>query len=305
MTYKDPDYQKNYRERNKDKNKEYQKEYYEKNKDDRKKKKKEYCENNGDKIKNLSAKYYEKNKEKIDEKNAKYREDIQQNAYDSITVGEVIDQRKWDVWCQIKRKPQKHPYSDDFINDNIFDMMIKGCFYCGDSATTVDRIDSALEHTMGNCVGCCYGCNNSKGAADPSTFIRKAYYRTRERYYDGDSNIWFVYKSKPGMAQYKSIAKRKGVTFDLTKENWEKLVRGDCKYCKRSPSTQFGVDRVMPSLGYVLDNVVPCCFDCNLDKFEDDVDTMMVRNERIAKRVDAGELIINECEKVILHTGKK
>ena len=30
---------------------------------------------------------------------------------------------------------------------------------------------------------------------------------------------------------------------------------------------------------------------------------MMARNERIVNRVDAGELVIKECEKVILHKG--
>jgi hypothetical protein len=47
-----------------------------------------------------------------------------------------------------------------------------------------------------------------------------------------------------------------------------------------------------------------CCWDCNLDKLEDDVESMMKRNERIAVRVDAGELVIKEYEKVILRTGK-
>jgi 5-methylcytosine-specific restriction endonuclease McrA len=308
MVYKDPDYQKKYRERNREKNKEKQKEYYEKNKDDRKRKKKEYYENNGDKIKDSSAKYYEKNKEKIDEKNAKYLEDRKQHALDSISVGEIIDKNKWDMWCkEIKRCAikSKHPYSDDFTNDIMFEMMIQGCFYCGNIATTIDRVDSKLDHTLENCIGCCYGCNNSKGAADPSTFIRKAYYRARRKYYDDDTDIWFIYKSKPGFAQYKSHANKKRVSFELTKEYFDDLTKEGCKYCRRSPTTYFGVDRIVPSLGYIIDNVVSCCFDCNIDKFEDDVVTMIERNERIAYRVDAGECIIAECEKVILHTGRK
>jgi hypothetical protein len=103
----------------------------------------------------------------------------------------------------------------------------------------------------------------------------------------------------------KSKANKQGVSFDLTKDNVGVLVKGDCEYCKRSPTTWFGIDRVVPSLGYVLGNVVSCCWDCNLDKLDDDVESMIARNERIAKRVDAGEFIITECEKVILHTCKK
>ena len=251
--------------------------------------------------------YYERNKGRENEADAKRREDRKQNAYDSITSGIIIDRHKWNVWCnQIKSSNSKHPYSDDFTNDIMFEMMLQGCFYCGNFATTIDRIDSKLEHTLDNCVGSCYGCNNSKGAADPSTFIRKAYYRARGKYYDDDTDIWFViYKRKPRIDMMKSKANKQGVSFDLTKNDVGVLVKGDCEYCKRSPTTWFGVDRVVPSLGYVLGNVVSCCWDCNLDKLDDDVESVIARNERIAKRVDAGELIITEYDKVILHTGRE
>ena len=282
MVYKDPV-----------KQKENRKEYYEKNKEKLKEKQKEY-----------DAKNKEQNKEKKKECTAKRREDRKQHAYDSITSNEIIDTHKWDMWCgEIKRhaKNNKYLYSDDFTNDIMFEMMFSGCFYCGDIATTIDRIDSKLDHTVENCVGCCHGCNMSKGTADPSTFIRKACYRVCGEYVDKDTDIWFVHKNKPGMWDYKSRAKKKGVLFELTKENFGTLVKGNCAYCKRSPTTWFGIDREVPSKGYVIENVVSCCFDCNTDKFEDDVESMMARNKRIVNRVIAGELVIPKCEKAILH----
>ena len=274
----------------------------------KKQKDKEYYEKNKERCKNSVIKRYEQNKEQIKEYAIKRYDDSKKHAVDSITNGKILDKKKWDMWChEIKRhaKDNKHPYSVDFSNDIIFEMMVRGCFYCGDIATTIDRVDSTLEHTIENCVGCCHGCNNSKGIADPATFIRKAYYRVCGEYVDQDTNIWFVYKNKPGMSQYNYNAKKKGVLFELTKEDWNKLVKGDCAYCKRSPTTWFGVDRLVPSKGYVLDNVISCCFDCNLDKLEDDVENMMERNKRIVNRVIAGELVIPECEKVILHRNQK
>ena len=269
-----------YREKNKEKKKEKNKEYYEQNK--------------------------EKNKEKNQEYQAKYREDRKQHVVDSISAGEIIDRHKWDLWCnkiKLDAKTHKHPYSNDFTSAVIFEMLILGCFYCGDIATTIDRIDSKLEHTIDNCVGCCHGCNVSKGTADPVTFIRKAYYRARRKYIDDDCDIWFVHKNKPRMNVYNTRAKKKRVSFELTEEDWERLIKGDCTYCLRSPITWFGIDRVVPSLGYVLGNVVSCCFDCNVDKLEDDVDMAKARNERIAERVDSGDIVIMKCEKVILHKG--
>lgn len=265
-----------------------------------------YYEKNKDKIKENSKKYYEQNEEQKKEYSIKRLEDQRQNAYDSIKNGKIIERKKWDMWCNdIKRAAtkNKHPYSDDFTNDIVFDLMVQGCFYCGQLATTIDRLDSKLDHTPDNCVASCHGCNMSKGAADSSTFIRKAYYRVRGEYVDGDNDIWFVNKTKPNRAKYKSSANKKKVPFDLSKEDWDKLIKGDCEYCKRSPDTWFGVDRVIPTLGYVHGNVASCCFDCNLDKLEDDVESMMKRNERIAARVDCCDLVADQCEKVILHTG--
>jgi hypothetical protein len=38
---------------------------------------------------------------------------------------------------------------------------------------------------------------------------------------------------------------------DLTNKEFEVLIEGNCEYCKRSPITWFGIDRVVPSLGYM------------------------------------------------------
>jgi len=294
---------KEYREKHKEQIKEKKKEYREKHKEQIKEKRKEYNETNKEKIREKQKEYYEKNKE-YESKSRKYRKRC---AIDSITAREILDRYEWDLWynrVKSSAKDNKKPYSEDFTSDVMFEMMVQGCFYCGDIATTIDRIDSKLDHTPDNCVGCCYGCNMSKGVADPATFIRKAYYRMHEKYYDDDTDIWFINKTKPRMCDYKNKANNKGVSFELTKEYFDELIKGKCAYCKRSPTTWFGIDRVVPSEGYVLGNAVSCCYDCNVDKLEDDVESMRIRNERIAARVDAGELVIKECEKVILHTGR-
>lgn len=247
-----------------------------------------------------------KDPSKMKEYNAKYLKDLKQNSLDSITSCKIIDQYKWNVWCNIIKscaKQNKHPYSDDFTNDNIFKMLIKGCFYCGQLSTGVDRADSTIDHTLDNCVASCWECNNSKGAADSDTFVRKSYYRARGYYLDDNDDIWFVNKTKPRLDTYKKRADKKEVSFELSKEDFDILIKGDCDYCKRSPTTWFGIDRVAPSSGYVVGNVVPCCWDCNIDKHEGDAETMIKRNKRIADRVDSGEFVFDNHEQVILHQG--
>ena len=239
--------------------------------------------------------------EKKKERDTKRLEDLKKYAHNS---GKILDKNKWNLWCsRLKERAKKYPYSVDFTNDVIFEKMTNGCFYCGSIATTIDRNDSALDHTPSNCVASCLGCNISKGSSDSATFVRKAYYRARREYTDDITDIWFIYATKPSMWDYKRAADKKKVSFDLTKEDFAELIMKDCEYCKRSPDTWFGIDRVIPLDGYVIGNVVACCFDCNLDKHVTDVDTMMARNEQIARRVDTKDLIIEDCIKMILSRG--
>ena len=70
--------------------------------------------------------------------------------------------------------------------------------------------------------------------------------------------------------KYQSLidrATRKGkeVPLNLTFEQWKKLIAsGVCHYCKDSlPEVGFGLDRKLSTLGYTVDNCVPCCTDCN------------------------------------------
>lgn len=266
-----------------------------------------YYQMNKEKKKIESLRRYADNKERIKERQRNYHRDIKQHAEDSIVSGRIIDPHKWNLWCDmIKRSARNNnrQYSNEFTSDIMFDMMICGCFYCGDIATTIDRLDSNIKsHTVDNCVGCCYGCNTSKGSSDPSTFIRKAYYRVCGKYLDDDTDIWYEPTRNTCLGKYRSKAKSRGVLIDLSKEYFDTWIKKDCVYCHRSPTTCFGIDRIIPDVGYVVENVVTCCYDCNLDKHEDDVDTMMRRNERITNRVISEELIIGNREKTILHNG--
>lgn len=77
---------------------------------------------------------------------------------------------------------------------------------------------------------------------------------------------------------YKVGARRAGREFPLTKELFRELVNSNCYYCGTPPylirtngTTSVkkplnGIDRVDSSKGYLLDNIVPCCWHCNKAK---------------------------------------
>jgi len=76
---------------------------------------------------------------------------------------------------------------------------------------------------------------------------------------------------------YQRNARSSEREFNLTKEQFKILTSNDCFYCGKPPScisSKFdwgrylynGIDRKDNNLGYVLENCVPCCADCNDSK---------------------------------------
>src|SRR5438552_11130652 len=61
--------------------------------------------------------------------------------------------------------------------------------------------------------------------------------------------------------------RRRGWETDLTKANLVELRQTGCLYCGGPlPIHQPGLDRIDNHLGYMLGNVVPCCWYCNRER---------------------------------------
>lgn len=90
-------------------------------------------------------------------------------------------------------------------------------------------------------------------------------------------------KKTPGEAafnevlnSYKQRAKRKNYNWDLSLDEFKKIINRDCYYCGITPSQEWktangsifynGIDRKDNSKGYTLENSVPCCKICNYAK---------------------------------------
>lgn len=83
---------------------------------------------------------------------------------------------------------------------------------------------------------------------------------------------------------YKVSAARANRAMDLTKEEFREIIFKPCFYCGAEPTKYFkvskangnikanGIDRVDNSIGYTLNNVVPCCIICNRAKHSLSVD---------------------------------
>lgn len=81
---------------------------------------------------------------------------------------------------------------------------------------------------------------------------------------------------------YKIRANKKKIDFSLNENSFKELITNNCHYCNEPPNNLSklklktylepfyynGIDRVDSSKGYVLNNCVPCCEQCNRMKLD-------------------------------------
>ena len=150
-----PDYNKQYREVNKERISEKDRQYYDANR--------ERC-------REQDKQYYRDNREHRCEYNRQWREehpdyDIQhRKQYCSTQYGRANGlKNSYIKFDKKKGYPVDQNIDEDWIVDNI---LTSQCVYCGDSDWThlgADRIDNLKGHIPGNCVCACGVCNVERG----------------------------------------------------------------------------------------------------------------------------------------------
>lgn len=99
---------------------------------------------------------------------------------------------------------------------------------------------------------------------------------------------------------YKSNARKRGVSFDLTYTQFETLVDGECYFCgdiggntlrKRGYNdySYNGIDRVDNSVGYLPSNCISCCSWCNRAKNNGTLANFVDKCKKIASRIEMDE----------------
>lgn len=62
----------------------------------------------------------------------------------------------------------------------------------------------------------------------------------------------------------KATSKQRGLEFRIEEKDFIELMSKECFYC--GSKLHIGLDRVDSNYGYLLENVVPCCYRCNVAK---------------------------------------
>lgn len=97
---------------------------------------------------------------------------------------------------------------------------------------------------------------------------------------------------------YRKGAKTRNLDFNLTRDEFSLITSQPCHYCGEYSGIYFdekysGVDRIDSSLGYNIDNVVPCCDMCNRMKLDYNLDIWINKMKQILNHMEE----INEPNK--------
>ena len=240
----------------------------------------EYRLNNKEDIVESKKRYYLENKESISVAGKqRYANNIKDVAF---------------IMKQYKRHASNRGYEwdEDMTFDLCSQMMTSPCHYCAmpmpmDRLHGIDRMDNCKGYSESNCVGCCTYCNYSKGSLDAKTFVKRCIHIAS--IYCNEISLypeaWPL--TMPGsFAVYKKNAKKKERVFQLTKDDYIRVINIPCQYCRRaiSETNKSGIDRIDNARGYELSNIAPCCGECNLMKKEMSQTEFIDRCARISER---------------------
>lgn len=98
---------------------------------------------------------------------------------------------------------------------------------------------------------------------------------------------------------YQNSAKRRGLTWNLSKKQFENLILSNCFYCNSPPILRVkrngrdmlinGIDRKENLIGYEEYNSVPCCHFCNTAKLNYGFEEFLNWIERIKNAKDSSD----------------
>lgn len=219
-------------------------------------------------------------------------------------------------YMRYKKRALKLDMGEFAISRNDFDeLTLKNCFYCGCPPYNeykngnslvirngLDRVDNNLGYTTNNVVTACKVCNRLKHTLTQKDFlvhIKKIFKHNLDSAVKTKANpLIDAVVSIRLLNIYKMKARIRGLAFEVSLDCFREIVSSNCIYCGSPPTNKYirgerasyysGIDRVDNKLGYIMTNIVPCCWVCNDLKgsfnksiFFEKVKSIYMNNERV------------------------
>lgn len=136
------------------------------------------------------------------------------------------------------------------------------------------KFGSVIWNCVCDCGNYCEVDASNLGKGTNSCGCYKKEYKRKNKLNESEASLNGLYY------EYIRNAKRRKKEFELTKEQFKNITSESCYYCNKPPSKIFykegcngeyvynGIDRRDNTKGYILSNVVSCCYKCNTIKGE-------------------------------------
>ncbi|XWV25105.1 hypothetical protein QJ856_gp0671 [Tupanvirus deep ocean] len=205
--------------------------------------------------------------QKVEERRPKRDRIDEYNRYDNNP------ERKYKHYLK-NAKTRNIKFQIDF--DTFKKLIMENCYYCGlerrEKLNGIDRIDNNKHYTLDNIVASCGICNKMKNTLNEATFILMCAHIThynKSLKFKLFPEIFNNYNPKSyRYLRYKQASKERGLSFNLSNQEFCELLHGSCYICGRQSSNKHcnGIDRYNNNKGYILQNCKTCCGDCNFLK---------------------------------------
>jgi len=104
----------------------------------------------------------------------------------------------------------------------------------------------------------------------------------------GNPELWKEYYKKQSQSPagrynaYKQNAKKRGIKFEITKEQFMEFWQKPCSYCGNEIKT-IGIDRINNNVGYIKGNLKSCCGWCNKMKMDHNEKEFLDQCKKVAE----------------------
>lgn len=269
---------------------------------------------------NYRAKQIENGVEKYLEKNAenqrKWRENNPEKAHKINEKNRESPHTKYKIY---QMSANKRNLAFEITVEQYTSIVETPCYYCGEEGQMgIDRKNNSIGYLYDNCVSSCKMCNYMKNSLTIETFLGRikhilCFQNRISQLLDKRESLkpqYFADHFGGTYTSYSKRAKQKGLDFHILHEEFTDLVSKDCYICGKSTSTTHnnGIDRFDNTIGYISENVRPCCGECNYMKRDFTWNNFIEKCEKIyGKHMNQNvcDQIQNSTESSIMKGNKK
>jgi hypothetical protein len=229
------------------------------------------------------------------------------------------DNKPYNKFMKYKDRCTEKNINFELKLETFTNLIFEKCYYCGvkdninnkhniEGINGIDRVNPKIGYTVDNCVSCCKICNYMKRVHSIDNFLKIVeHIGTFNQLFEGKMYPELFKSCGQSYNTYKLSAKQRGYEFNITEELFNSTTKMCCYLCGHyDEKLRNGIDRFNNSIGYLDNNIKPCCNVCNLMKYKYSFDELMNKIKLIyVNRILKTEIKLIDTKNIVIGEDKK